>query len=163
VSMDPDVCREHLSKLVTEEIDCLTRLAELLEREHQVLTANNVAALEIAINERQAYVGRIVRIEDERRSLCRMLGYPVDAQGLERLLRWCDPSGTLNAHWAVCTARAARCRESNDRNGALVHARLTRVQALLSVITGRPAELRTYGRGASFAVPRIGRVLTVEA
>jgi flagellar biosynthesis protein FlgN len=161
--MDQEACREHLSKLVTEELDCLARLAELLEREHQILTANSVGALENAVKERQAYVGRIVRIEDERRSLCRMLGYSADPQGLERLLRWCDPSGSLNAHWAVCTTRAARCRESNDRNGALVNARLSRVQALLAVLTGRPAELKTYGRGASFATARIGRVLTVEA
>jgi len=34
---------------------------------------------------------------------------------------------------------------------------------LYHVLTGRPAELKTYGRGASFALARIGRVLTVEA
>jgi flagellar biosynthesis protein FlgN len=163
LSTEPETCREHLSKLVHDEVDCLTRLADLLEREHQILTANNVVALEGAIKERQAYVGRIVRIEDERRSLCRLLGYPADAHGLERLARWCDPTGTLTAQWAVCTARAARCREANDRNGALVNARLTRVQGLLAVLTGRPAELKTYGRGASYAIPRVGRVLTVEA
>jgi flagella synthesis protein FlgN len=161
--MDPDLCREHLSKLLKDEVACLLQLQELLESEHRILKANDIAALQLAIKERQSCVGRIVRIEDERRSLCRMLGHAADAKGLERLLRWCDPNGTLSADWALCTTRAARCRESNDRNGALVHARLTRVQALLGVLTGRPAELKTYGRGAAFAAARIGRVLTVEA
>lgn len=163
MSTDPDLCREHLAKLLTEEIGCLTQLAELLEREHQILKSNDIVALQAAIKERQACVGRIVRIEDERRSLCRMLGHAADLKGLERLLRWCDPRGTLSADWAQCTQWAARCREFNDRNGALVHARLTRVQALLGVLTGRAAELKTYGRGASFALARIGRVLTVQA
>ena len=163
MSTDPDLCREHLAKLLTEEIGCLTQLAELLEREHQILKSNDIVALQLAIKERQRCVGRIVRIEDERRSLCRMLGHAADAKGLERLLRWCDPRGTLSADWALCTTRAARCREFNDRNGVLVHARLTRVQALLGVLTGRAAELKTYGRGASFALARIGRVLTVQA
>jgi flagellar biosynthesis protein FlgN len=161
--MDPEICREHVSKLLADELDCLAKLEVQLEREHNILKANDVVALDAAIKERQACMGRIVRIEDERRSLCRMLGHTGDAQGLERLLRWCDPNGTLSAHWSVCTTRAQRCREFNDRNGALVHARLSRVQALLGVITGRTGELRTYGRGASFAIPRIGRVLTVEA
>jgi flagellar biosynthesis protein FlgN len=161
--MDPDLCREHLAKLLTEEVGCLAQLAELLEREHQILRTNDIPALQVAIKERQACVGRIVRIEDERRTLCRMLGHAADAKGLERLLRWCDPRGTLSANWALCTTRAARCREFNDRNGALVHVRLTRVQALLGVLTGRPADFKPYGRGASFAPARIGRVLTVQA
>ena len=161
--MDPDLCREHVAKLLTDENGCLAQLAELLEREHQILKTNDIVALQVAIKERQACVGRLVRIEVERRSLCRMLGHSAAVTGLEQLLRWCDPTGTLSADWALCTTRAKRCREFNDRNGALVHARLTRVQALLGVLTGRPAELKTYGRGATFAVARIGRVLTVEA
>jgi flagellar biosynthesis/type III secretory pathway chaperone len=163
VSQDPDLCREHVAKLLTEENGCLEELAQLLEREHQILKTNDIVALQAAIKQRQACVGRIVRIEDERRSLCRMLGHTADVRGLEQLLRWCDPKGTLSADWALCTTRAKRCREFNGRNGALVHARLTRVQALLGVLTGRPAELKTYGRGASFALARIGRVLTIEA
>ena len=66
MSRDPDLCREHVAKLLNEENGCLAQLAELLEREHQILKTNDIVALQVAIKERQACVGRIVRIEDER-------------------------------------------------------------------------------------------------
>jgi flagella synthesis protein FlgN len=161
--MDQDVCREHLTNLLIEEASSLTTLATLLEREYEVLIANDVTGLEIAIKERQSCVGKIVRLEDERRSLCRMLGHESDMHGLEKLLRWCDPAGTLVARWAECAAGAARCQTFNDRNGALVRARLIRVQTLLAALGGPSGDTRTYGPGGTFAVPRIGRVLTAQA
>src|SRR3984957_19711182 len=107
--MDPDLCREHVAKLLTDENGCLSQLAELLEREHQILKTNDIVALQGAIKERQACVGRIVRIEDERRSLCRMLGHSADVKGLEQLLRWCDPTGTPSAAANSMTGTALWC------------------------------------------------------
>src|SRR5262245_24086977 len=89
--VDPGVCREHLQKLLTEEFNALTQLETVLDREHELLVANDVDGLDSASDSRQACVAELLRIEDERRSLCRMMNVPTDAQGLERLLRWCDP------------------------------------------------------------------------
>ena len=71
------------------------------------------------------------------------------SQGLERLLAWCDPSRTLRRRWAECAERAARCRNLNDRNGALVTVRLKNVEGMLDVLTGR-AKPKVYGRQGTF-------------
>ncbi len=83
---------------------------------------------------------------------------------MERLLAWADPQGSLKARMAECSKGAARCRELNDRNGALVLARMKRVEGLLGALTGQRAEApATYGPKGSYATPRAGRVLTTEA
>lgn len=162
--MDAGLCREHLETLLSEEASALAELERILTREHEILTANDVDALERSATERQACVGRLLRVEEERRSLCRMLGYPAEREGLEKLMAWCDPQGSLQARWAECAASATRCRDLNDRNGALVAARMRRVESLLGVITGRgAAPPQTYGPSGGRAVPRVGRMLTTEA
>jgi flagellar biosynthesis protein FlgN len=161
--VDSNACRETLATLLSQEISALDQLAALLEREHELLAANDVAALEVAMVERQTCVSSIVRVEDERRSLCRMLGHSTDLPGLERLLAWCDPNGSLKTRWAECASRGARCRNLNDRNGALVNARLKRVESLLGAITGRPPEGSTYSPAGAYSSPTAGRVLAVEA
>jgi flagellar biosynthesis/type III secretory pathway chaperone len=162
--VDPISCREAFASFITQESETLDELARLLEREHELLVANDVASLEEAIEERQVCMGKLVRIEDERRSMCRMLGRTPDVAGMEQLMAWCDPQGSLKPRWAECSERARRCRELNDRNGALVTARLKRVETLLHAITGKPVESPTYGPdGAASSTPRSGRVLAVEA
>lgn len=161
--MDSAACRETLASLISQESSALGELAGLLEREHVCLVANDVAALEQAMADRQQCVGVIVRVEEERKSMCRMLGYSNDLPGLERLLAWCDPSGSLKPLWAECAGRGLRCRELNDRNGALVNARLKRVEGLLGALTGTASEGRTYGRAGAYAATNAGRVLTTQA
>lgn len=161
--MDPAGCRETLASLISQESAALDELATLLDREHACLVANDVVALEQAMAERQHCVGTIVRVEEERRAMCRMMGYSNDLPGLEKLLAWCDPSGSLKPLWAECAKRGGRCRDLNDRNGALVNARLKRVEAVLGALTGKPSEGNTYGRAGAYAPPRAGRVLTTQA
>lgn len=148
--MDPSICREHLEKLISEEASTLARLETLLAAEHAVLSSNDIEELDRAGSARQACIGELARIEDERRSLCRMLNVSADAPGLEQLLAWCDPSRILQRRWADCAAGAARCRSLNDRNGALVTARLKRVEGMLDVLTGRANEPKVYGKQAAF-------------
>jgi flagella synthesis protein FlgN len=161
--MDPGLCREHLGRLIGEERTALTELAALLDREHGFLSSNDVASLEAATRERQRCVSRIFRVDDERRSLCRSLNYSVDLQGLEQLLRWCDPQGTLASGWAQCSAAAANCRKLNDRNGALVGARLKNVQARLGALIEGRREAVTYGPRGAYAQASAGRVVATEA
>lgn len=158
--MDPRVCREHLEKLLAEETNTLAQLETLLDREHDLLTANDIDELERAGEARQQCVGTLVRIEDERRSLCRMMNVPADVTGLDRLLTWCDPTKALRRRWTECAERATRCRHLNERNGALVTARLKKVEGALDVLTGRANQPKVYGRQGAFQAPtRTARVL----
>jgi flagella synthesis protein FlgN len=145
------------------ENDALNELATLLDREHGYLVANDVISLEGATRERQRCVARIIRVDAERVALCREMGRPNSPQGLEELVRWCDPQSTLAGGWAKCSAAADRCRRLNDRNGALVGARLQHVQARLGVLINGRRDAVTYGPRGAYAQAGTGRVLTTEA
>lgn len=158
--MDPVVCRETLDKLISEESSTLDQLVQLLEREHELLVANDVDGLDRAGQARQNCIGTLLRIEDDRKALCRALNVPTDMHGLDRILAWCDPSKQLRRRWAEVGERAARCRGANDRNGALVTARLSRVQGMLDIVTGRAGQPKVYAKQGGFQnQPRTGRVL----
>jgi len=159
--LDPLLCRDTLARLVTDETAALEALARVLDVEHQALVANDVEALARAGESRHGYVATLVRVEEERRSLCRAMQVADDARGLERLLRQCDPSRDLQQRWARCASLAERCRNLNDRNGALVAARMKHVEQVLAVITRNTAG--TYGRRGPSAQVAAGRVLTAQA
>jgi flagella synthesis protein FlgN len=160
--MDAEKCRERLGRLMDEERATLQEVAGLLDREHQFLVANDVVALEVANRERQKGVAHLFRLDEERRSLCRDLGYSNDVSGLEQMLRWCDPKGTLLASWSQCAAAAANCRQLNDRNGALVGARLKHVQDRLGALINGRREAVTYGPRGAYSPEATGRVVTTE-
>jgi flagellar biosynthesis/type III secretory pathway chaperone len=158
--MDAKLCRDHLEKLVSEELTALAQLEGLLEREHTLLLDNDIEEFERAGELRQACVTTLMRIEDERRNLCQMSNVPTDMHGLQRLLTWCDPDRSLQTRWADCAELAIRCRNSNERNGALVSARLKRVEGLLETLTGRANQPKIYARQGGYqATGRSAHVL----
>ena len=161
--MDQAQCRARLGGLIADESHALNELSALLEREHGYLETNDVVALEAATRDRQQCVARIFRVDEARRSLCLEMGYSLDLKGLETLIRWCDPKGTLGAGWADCSAAALRCRRLNDRNGALVAARLKHVQARLGTLIEGRREPVTYGPRGAYGASSAGRVLAIEA
>src|ERR1700730_16685238 len=161
--MDKTQWREKLGNPIKDEHLALNELSTLLDREHGFLEANDVTSLEGATRERQRCVARIFRADEERRMLCTDMGYPPDLQGLEELIRWCDPQGTLAGGWAKCSAAATKRRQLNDRNGALVAARLTHVQARLGTLIDSRRETVTYGPKGGYSQPSSGRVVTTEA
>jgi flagellar biosynthesis/type III secretory pathway chaperone len=161
--MDPQTCREQMSRLIGEETAALGDLAVLLEREYTHLTASDVESLTAAMRERHLCVARILKVDDERRGLCRTLGRPHDLKGLEALLTWCDPQATLASAWAGCTAAAVKCRGLNDRNGALAGARLQNVQARLGMLIDGRRETVTYGPRGTCSVAAMRQGLNREA
>lgn len=157
--MDPDVSREYLESLLTEEAAALAQLEVLLQREHEVLGARDAAAMEAAARLRQEWIGALARIEEQRRSFCAMHGHSPDKSGLESLMSWCDPQGSLLPRLRECAQRAVRCRDLNDRNGILVAAQLKHVENRLAVLTGRSTFPVTYGPTGAAATSLPKRVL----
>jgi flagellar biosynthesis/type III secretory pathway chaperone len=158
--------RDHLGRLLAEENAALAEFESLLEREHVALRTRDIDALEALAEARQASVIKLLKIEDERRSLCSMLGFDTDLSGLAKLIAWCDPRRSLVAPYEECATRAKRCRDLNDRNGVLVGAQIKRVEGLLGAMTGTSAEPRSYGpRGAvsGYSAASSGRVISAEA
>ena len=110
-ALDRDVCREHLAEVLAEEANLLIELRSLLEREYEVLGTKDAIAVERTVLARQERMGALARVEEQRRSLCSMHGYSADHAGLERLMVWCDPQGTLVSRLRDCAKFAADCRD----------------------------------------------------
>jgi flagellar biosynthesis/type III secretory pathway chaperone len=161
--VDQHACRAQLARLLTDESALLTQLDRQLLAEHDLLKSNDVDGLEAAGSARQETIAKLLRIEDERRSLCRMLGRGNDKAGLAALFAWCDPQGSLAGPQSTCAQLAERCRAQNERNGALVTARLKRVTGMLDMLADNTST-RTYQPGASrYAAPQAGRMLSISA
>ena len=163
--MDAALTRDTLGRLLAEENGVLGEFESLLDREYGALTARDIDALEALSDARQNNVVRLLKIEEERRSLCSMLGFGTDLAGLAKLIAWCDPTRSLDRRYEECSTRARKCRELNDRNGILVGAQIKRVEGLLGAMTGAAAEPRGYGpRGQSnpYATGS-GKVISAEA
>jgi len=150
--MLPVHCRDQLATLMAEQNAQLAALEGLLTREHALLQTRDAEGLENSGAARQQCIGHILRLEDERRALCRATGRGDDATGLHALLSWCDPTGMLVPVMQEYRERTQRCREQNDRNGILVNGRLH----------AGVTEDRTYGPGSGQA-RGYGRKLTTHA
>jgi flagella synthesis protein FlgN len=162
--VDSSLTRDTLARLLAEENAALGEFEMLLEKEHGALRSRAIDALEALAEARQASIIKLLKIEDERRSLCSMLGYETDLTGLAKLIAWCDPAHSLKPQYEECATRAHRCRDLNDRNGVLVGAQIKRVEGLLGAMTGTSAEPRGYGpRGQSNPYAATGKVLSAEA
>ena len=163
--MDAALTRDTLARLLAEENAGLSEFASLLDKEYGALRGRDIDALETLADARQASVIKLLKIEEERRGLCSMLGYETDLAGLARLLAWCDPARSLAKAYDECATRARGCRDLNNRNGVLVGAQIKRVEGLLGAMTGSSAEPRAYGpRGQSNPyASAAGKVLTAEA
>ena len=68
------------------------------------------------------------RLDAERASTCRMLSFGEDRSGLEKLLAWCDADQTLHARGQRQLQVASRCKDQNERNGAVVALKRSQVQ-----------------------------------
>jgi len=147
-SHDPNRCREQLATLMAGQNAELAALEDLLKQEYELLQSRDADGLEKAGTERQQCISRILRIEDERRALCRATGRSDDPAGLHSVLAWCDPTELLKPSMQEYRDRTLRCREQNDRNGILVNGRLQRVTGMLNVLDGGAQEGRTYGPGS---------------
>ena len=148
-SHDPTLCREQLATLMAGLNAHLAALESLLTQEYDLLQSRDAEGLEKSGTARQQCIGHILRIEDERRALCRATGRNEDTAGLHSLLAWCDPTGLLVPAMQEYRERTQRCREQNDRNGILVNGRLQQ-------------EARTYGPGSDES-GGYGRKLTTRA
>ena len=125
--MDATLTRDTLGRLLAEENAALSEFEVLLDREHGALASRDIGTLESLADTRQANIVRLLKIEEERRSVCGMLGFDTDLQGLAKLIAWCDPGRTLARPYDECANRARKCRDLNDRNGVLVGAQIKRV------------------------------------
>jgi flagellar biosynthesis/type III secretory pathway chaperone len=148
-----DVAR-HVERILGEEARLLGELEQLLRSEAEVVRGDDAAAIERIGSSRHQCIDALTSLEAERGAACRMIG-GAERGDFQRLLDWCDPGRRLYARWQGNLAIARRCKEQNDRNGAVVTARLNRVGQLLAQLRGAPPPA-TYGPGPAAQAAQLG-------
>jgi flagella synthesis protein FlgN len=152
---------DHVQRMLSEESVLLDSLEQLLKQEAQILRGDEVAAIERIGSSRQECTRALTRLEAERADSCKMLSFGTGRDGFERLLKWCDSSGDLGRAWQRNLAVARRCRDQNDRNGAVVTAKLNHVQKMIEAIRGNDDPAPVYApqaqRYARFATRELGQ------
>lgn len=140
MAVQPGDVRRHAEALISEEALLLGRLEQLLASEGSVLRGDDISAIERVGANRHDCTAALTRLAGERDNNCRLLSFKPGRNGFEQLLRWCDASGALLQRWQSNLAQARRCRDLNDRNGAVVAVKLNHVQTLLGALRGEVAE-----------------------
>jgi flagellar biosynthesis/type III secretory pathway chaperone len=140
MSVQPGDVRAHAVGLLNEEAALLNRLEAILDQERNVLRGDDTAAIEHIGANRHDCTAALTRLVAERDDSCRLLSFGSGRAGFEQLLRSCDSAGLLLQRWQANLQLTRRCRELNDRNGALVTVKLNHVQNLLGALRGEVAE-----------------------
>jgi flagella synthesis protein FlgN len=145
MSIQPADIRQHLERVLRDEAQLLAELQQLLQREADIVRGDDASAIESIGGSRHRCIDQLTRLDQERAAACRMLSFGTGREGFEKLLSWCDPGRSLHARWQDNLRIARRCKELNDRNGAVVALKLGQVQQLLSTLRGGAAA-PVYGR-----------------
>ena len=160
MGIEPEQIRLHLERVLGEESLLLAELERVLSSEAEVVRGNDPDAIENIGGNRQRCVARLVQLDAERAGACRMLSFGSGREAFERLIAWCDPSHSLRPRWQANLALAHRCKELNDRNGAVVMARMGQVQQRLTTLRGDvpgPVYERPGGRFEGVAQRTLGQ------
>lgn len=128
--------RGHMARILNDETRLLQSLEALLQQETAVVRGDDIDAIERIGQVRHDCMAALTRLEAERTASCRMLSFGEGRGAFERLLEWCDADRSLRAIWQANLVTARRCRDLNDRNGAIVTVKLNHVQKLLTVVRG---------------------------
>jgi flagellar biosynthesis/type III secretory pathway chaperone len=150
MSVAPHEVRTHLSRILVEEAQLLIELHAVLEQETAVVTGEDPDAIARIGSNRHRCVNRLAQLASERADTGRMLSFGNDGAGLAKLFDWADPSATLRAKWNANLELARRCKSINDRNGAIVVAKLDRVQKLLGKLRGATPSPVYSARGSRY-------------
>jgi flagellar biosynthesis/type III secretory pathway chaperone len=150
MSVQPGDVLKHLRRILTDEARLLGEFEQVLRQETEVVRGEDTRAIERIGDQRHGYVDALTRLDAERAEACRMFSFGNGRGGLDRLFQWADPSGALQRQWLSNLELARRCKTLNDQNGAIVGAKLGRVQQLLGKLRGASAPSVYSAKGARY-------------
>jgi len=146
----PADVKQALSRILAEESTLLAELEQLLAQETVILGRDNVVEITSIGSQRQRCVSALSRLDHERLDTCRLMSFGHGRGAVAKLFAWADASGSLNVQWGANLEIARRCKKLNDANGAIVSAKLSRVQKLLMVLRGTSPPPVYNARGSRY-------------
>lgn len=136
-----------LLEITRHDIDLSEQLLALIDQEFQALTERQLDALESLLGDKQILLKQLDQHAQQRTTLLRNQGLPIDLQGLQAYAAT-QPNGTeLLAASTRLAQLMDECKIHNARNGQVIQANRFVVGKLLNVLQGTTAPSLYDSRG----------------
>ena len=142
--MDRKTCRQQLFALLNETLTQTQGLRRQLDDEAAALAANDVETLESAVTAKNASVGKLEQLEQQRQRLLETAGFSGNRYGANACIEWCDENDKLAQLWRQLLDEVQTCQRQNSVNGTLVQFSRRNVQQLLDILRGQLPSGRLY-------------------
>jgi flagellar biosynthesis/type III secretory pathway chaperone len=147
-------CAGALEPVIREALEAARQLESALAEERGALEQRDPGALDETAVHKQEHLARLDALDGRRRRLLAEHGYPADQGGVEALLADSPSAHPLTGLWQSLGELAARCRDANAANGAIVHLRQRQIARTLDVLRGVPETTApVYGADGSSGRP----------
>ena len=145
----PAEAREQFVEIIGDSVFFALGLKESLQEERKALEAQDMDALEAAVDSKGACVENLQALDNRRTDLCEQWGFAEASDPMQELIDWCDENNLLNNRWEDLLVIAAESSALNMTNGAIIRLRQQQFESSLSVLRGVSPGTDTYGRNGS--------------
>ena len=145
----PADVRAQAVELLGDSIFHALGLKESLQEERKALEAQDMDALQAAVDGKSACVENLQALDARRIALCESSGFAGAADQMQQFMDWCDEDDAINSGWQQLLVIAAESSALNMTNGAIIRLNQQRFATSLSVLRGVTPGTDTYGRNGS--------------
>ncbi len=135
---------DELKQLLTEDLQTLQRLADILVEEKAALTASDVAAIEPLTQQKNALLDQV---RDRAKTKIRVLvamGYRPQTGNPSQFIRSAGLT-ELTGLWTEAEQALKQCQEQNRVNGRIVGHLQQRLTRLTDIFRGSAGQSKLYG------------------
>ena len=146
--MSPKSHSRNLSRLADVLGACVYQalgLRESLQDERAALEADDLDALQLAVDNKTRCVSELRQLERERSDIASEMGFDPGAAQMDDLTRELGQDATIKSRWQHLLDVASECNTLNMSNGAIIRIRKQQVDAGLAVLRGAEPTAEIYG------------------
>jgi flagella synthesis protein FlgN len=143
--MNTNSSAHHLHACLQEELDSMTSLASILEKEQFALIEGNVAALNELSQEKSQRLAKLSDLGKKRSFHLSTLGYSSDINGMEAYLASPSTETAILDNWKQLLHISEIAKENNRANGILINRHLKKNQGALNVLQKNNTDDLLYG------------------
>lgn len=136
---------EDIANIISQEVDLMTALVQILRNEEQVLIDNAAEKLETIVVEKNSLLTQIIALEKNRNQQLSQAGFGTDAEGMNLLLQSFPNESSVKINWMTLLELSTAAKEKNRTNGILINRQMTRNQAALNVLQQNDQTAAVYG------------------
>ncbi len=134
-----------IADIISEELELMTALVQLLKNEEQILIDNLPEKLALLVTDKNSLLMQIISLEKNRNELLTQSGFGTDAEGMSSYLASLSEQKNVESNWQKLLDLSATAKENNRTNGILINRQMTRNQSTLNILQQNDQSAAVYG------------------